>query len=253
MFETRVHLISENDALNKRKLWEGFLQWANRFSGLDSDNIARNQFSNPHFFSKAFIEQTSAGFSSTGVEKGRVSNDTGTLIALSASIESLDVSGEYWITWNVEAKTKNACFAGGVPFIGDRMAGAAQDFKALVGWFNNSVARGATAHGPSVTGFNTDEDPYEAAFENWMEYKKKGGMRNIAHESVSKTPVGLGESTTYWINKPFIANYVYYHLSGCGSVHLPRCTGNVGVVLYTEPGADLNVLQATMVLRKRNR
>ena len=249
MFETRLHLISENDALNKRKLWEGFLQWANRFSALDSDNIARLQFENSHFTANTFIEQTVSGFISSG-DSGLVGNDSGTLIALSAGGSSLEISGSYWMTWSVDARTDDSRFAAAVPFVGDKLVGCAQDFKAEMGWFGNSLGTGSVAHGATLTGFDwilKESDKYETTTEEWSEYGKRGKSRRVMSDSTSKRDnefqgkIGNEKGS------------VFYHLCGSGAVSLGRNTGNVGVVVYAQPGKKIRVSRATMVLRKRNR
>ena len=250
MFETRLHLISENDALNKRKLWEGFLQWANRFSALDSDNIARLQFENSHFTANTFIEQTVSGFISSG-DSGLVGNDSGTLIALSAGVSSLEISGSYWMTWSVDARTDDSRFAAAVPFVGDKLVGCAQDFKAEMGWYNNMSVSEAVSRGPfwaniggGADGADKDQ-AFEYVYDNYDQYGKLGYDRHTRHSQVSKTKIEshLANSTTV----------AKVHLSGSGSGVVGRVTGNIGIIVYAFPGSTFSIIGSTLTVRRRNR
>ena len=137
MFEARLHRVSENDAISKRKLWEGWLQWANRFSSLDSDNLSRKQFDQEDFELGSFLEMYGDGFSPFD-SGGTVVGDSGTMAAVSKEIVSLDTYGEYTVTWSVtlRASSGECRFAGGVPFIGNTFIASAKDFKAEMGWYN---------------------------------------------------------------------------------------------------------------------
>ena len=88
MFETRLHTIQSSDSIDKRKLWEGWLQWANKLSAIDSDAIARGEFFRNRFTIDTFLELFHDG-QDVSEDNGSVSNESGTLVAVSKKIVSL--------------------------------------------------------------------------------------------------------------------------------------------------------------------
>lgn len=240
MFETRLHRISASHAVDKRKLWEGWLQWANRFSRLDSDNIARAQFGRDRFSIDSFMELFSAGLD-VSESAGLVSNETGTMVAASKKIVSLDISGDYWINWSITLKEDSGdCrFVGGVPFVGNKFIGSAQDFKAEMGWFNNSDITEATARGPSWAGPGTE--PYETMSDDWESFGMYGVERNTKNDTLQKSKI------------PAQGTNKVFHLSGSGATTLGRLTGNTGIMLFCQPGSSFQITASRLTLHRRNR
>lgn len=248
MFETRLHHISPGDAVNKRKIWEGFLQWANRLSNLDSDSIARLQFDRDNFSLDSFLEMHSAGFS-VGVDSGIVSSETSTSIVASKKIVSLDIAGDYWIDWSMTLKVKsgNCSFVGGVPFIGNEFFGSAQDFKSTMGFFQNTTIT-QFVETPSVgvrTGYYDDVWKYNfyGSQTNYVIGETASGDELVSYEK------GVSIAPEFSENR-----YAdYYHLSGCGAASVGRVTGNIGVVAYCQDESTLEVVGANMSIRRRVR
>lgn len=253
MFEVRVHRVSENDAVNKRKLWEGWLQWANRFSNIDSDNIARNQFGRDDFEIDAFLELFSAGLDASE-SGGLVSNETGTIVSASKKIESLDVFADYWVNWSLTLKSSSGpCrFVAGVPFIGREIISSAQDIKAEMGWFNNSNITEAASRGPEwnsvIEGENT---PYEFVYEDWESFGKHGWTRLTASFGTgTKTKI---TSQVLRLDGTQRDAEIYYHLSGSGAATLGRITGNIGIMLFCQPSSRFQIISSRLTLHRRNR
>lgn len=245
MFETRLHRIGENHAIDRRKLWEGWLQWANKLSRIDSDNIARNQFGRDRFTIDAFIELFSAG-ADVSEDDGVVSNENGTMVAASKKIVNLDISGEYWINWSLtlESGSGDCRFVGGVPFIGNTFIGSATDFKAEMGWYNNSDISEGLSRGPEWSG--PGETPYEMIFDNWDSYGKYGVTRKTKFISVTKTEIAPQKNR-------LTSQKIQVHLSGSGSAQIGRNTGNVGVLLFCQPSSEFKITASRLTIQRRNR
>mgnify|MGYP003146933858 CR=1 FL=1 len=256
MFDTRLYRISANDAFDRRKLWEGWLQWANRFSRLDSDSIARSQFDRENFSIDAFIEMFHAGLDVTD-DAGLVSNESGTIIAASKKIISLDIAGDYWVNWSIPLKAKSGdCrFVSGVPFVGNQIVGSAQDFKAELGWYNNSDITESVVRGPEwggVVEVGEDFTPYEMTYEDWDSYGKYGLERHSEGASASTVTVGGKDKITSQLSGGG-QEVMYYHLSGSGSAMVGRITGNIGILLFCQSGSEFNIVASRLTLRRRNK
>ena len=247
MFESRLHRFSAGDALNKRELWEGWLQWANRLSGIDSDNIARAQFGRQKFTIDAFIEMFSAGYD-VSESDGLVSSPSGTMVAASKKIVSLDSTGSYWVNWSLTLQPSGGGdhrFAGGVPFIGGEFVGSAQDFKAEMGWYNNSSVSEVWAVAPGLSGLASGDDDENIKYERLLDDYARTGLRgtqsNTKNYTRSKTAVGSQ-----------VTGHDYIHLSGCGAATSGRLTGNVGVMIFCNPGVSFKIKSSRLTLHRRN-
>lgn len=244
MFETRLHRFDANDAINKRSLWEGWLQWANRFSSIDSDNIARTQFGRSRFTIDAFIEMFSAGLD-VSEPNGLMSSSSGTMVAASKKIVSLEVSGDYWVNWSITLQPRGVGdhrFAGGVPFVGNQFVGSAQDFKAEMGWHNNSSISEAIGRGPEWGGIGDEDTAYDLIHNNWGDLGRLGVQRRTAISSEEKTKVDSQ-----------IAGRDYIHLSGSGAASVGRVTGNIGVMLLCDPDTSYAIIASRLTLHRRNK
>ena len=245
MFETRLHVIQPNDAIDKRKLWEGWLQWANRLSGIDSDNLARLQFGRDSFTIDAFLELFSAGLDASDAA-GLVSNEAGTMVAASKKIVNLDISGDYWINWSLTLATNtgDCFFVGGVPFIGNQFIGSANDFKAEMGWFNNSDITESARNGPEIVG--PEGDATELTYEDWESFGK------IGHTFKTKA-LNLTKDDALQQRRHTFNDKAYIHLSGSGAATLGRGTGNTGIILFCQPGSTFNITASRLTLHRRNK
>lgn len=245
MFETRLHVIQPNDAISKRKLWEGWLQWANRLSGIDSDNLARSQFGRDSFTIDAFLELFSAGLDASDAA-GLVSNESGTMVAASKKIVSLEISGDYWVNWSLTLATNSGdcMFVGGVPFVGNQFIGSANDFKAEMGWFNNSDITESARNGPEAVG--PEDDATEMTYEDWESFGKTGVTFQTKASSYTKVDV---LRQRYYMHN----DKAYVHLSGSGAATLGRITGNVGILLFCQPGSTFNITASRLTLHRRNK
>jgi len=249
MFETRLHRFDENYALDKRKLWEGWLQWANRMSYLDSDNIARAQFGRQKFTIDAFIEMFSAGALSTD-PAGVLEGATGTITSASKKIVSMDAFGDYWVTWSLTLSPTGETtagfgdhrYAGGVAFIGDQIVGTAQDFKAEMGWHNNTAISNSNARGKDWGGLGEDNKAYELLYDDYTQLARFGTRRRTKWTTTGK-----------WLVGSRIGSGDYIHLSGSGAASVPRVTGNIGVIIYCNPGATFSIKASTLTIHRRNR
>ena len=246
MFETRLHRFDENYALDKRKLWEGWLQWANRMSYLDSDNIARAQFGRQKFTIDAFIEMFSAG-SDESDPNGIVSGSSGSMISASKKIVSLDAFGDYWVNWSItlRAKSGDCRYVGGVPVIGDQVVGSAQDFKAEMGWYNNSSITESFRRDISA-GYPVGEDGAinEFMHDNWDSLGRHGESYDTRWQTKPKTVIASQVSGK---EKQRV------HLSGSGAATVARVTGNIGIVVFCEAGSEFAIESSRMTLHRRNR
>lgn len=247
MFETRLHRISADHAIDRRKLWEGFLQWANRLSRLDSDNIARLQFGPDKFELDSFIEMSKAGFD-VGGDVGVVSSEAGAVVVASKKVHSLDISGDYWIDWSLGLKVKSGqCrFVGGIPFIGNEFVGSAQDFKAVIGWLQNSSDSKAETDGEG-------SDLLSSAFEEDMSLVSDDVRYGRAGERMTVPPFS---SRDRYVPTDFFGLGVgsaYYHLSGSGAASTGRVTGSVGVLVFCQDESELSIESAHLSLRRRVR
>ena len=246
MFETKLHSFSENDALHKRALWEGWLQWANRFSSLDSDNIERQTFGRKVFKIGAFIDMRDGG-ATVSEDNGLVSGPHGTMAAASKALISLDNFGQYWVDWSLslQASTGECRFIGGVPFIGNQFIGAAQDFKAEMGWYQNSSISQSSIRGPGWGTLGDSGDPYEFVEDNWDSYGMQGIERHGAMSQEEKDQVGsqlIGAKQLHFV-----------HLSGSGAAPVGRITGNAGILLFCQPNSTFKIIASTLILRKRKK
>lgn len=247
MFETRLHRFSAGNALNKRELWEGWLQWANRLSSIDSDNIARAQFGRKMFTIDAFIEMFSSGYDVSEPD-GIVSSPSGTMVAASKKIVSLDSAASYWLNWSITLQamgSKSHRFAGGVPFIGGEFVGSAQDFKAEMGWHNNSSVSEVWAKGSGLSGLSSGDDDskvkYEHHLDTYTDYGRMGTESKTKYSTRAKTTI---ESQ--------IKSGEVIHLSGSGAATSGRLTGNVGVVIFCNPESEFKIKASRLTLHRRN-
>lgn len=245
MFDTRLHHISPGDAINKRKIWEGFLQWANRLSRLDSDCIARLQFEPGDFTLDSFLEMSQFGFD-VGSETGLISGESGSSVIASGEIVSLDVSGDYWVDWsaNIKLLSGQSRFVGGIPFVGNEFFGSAQDFKAVMGWLQNSTSQKSSKQQGSDGLSSISDEQVESVSEDY-DYGLKGQSwdNDFSIRNRSYVPSRFSDFDTS----------IYYHLSGCGSASIPRITGKAGVLLFCQEGSKMQVNGARMSLRRRVR
>lgn len=247
MFESRLHRFSAGDALNKRELWEGWLQWANRLSGIDSDNIARAQFGRQKFTIDAFIEMFSSGYDASDSD-GLVSSPSGTMVAASKKIVSLDATGSYWVNWSLTLQPSGGGdhrFVGGVPFIGGEFVGSAQDFKAEMGWYNNSSVSEVWVAGSGLTGLVGDEDDAEIKYEQLFDDYSRYGFRGADTKTINSTQSKVAVPSQ-------VAGRDYIHLSGCGAATSGRLTGNVGVMIFCNPGVSFKIKSSRLTLHRRN-
>ena len=262
MFETRVHSVSPLDAVNKRKLWEGFLQWANRFSRIDSDNLKRLSLSRENFTIDSFLDMYESN-TAPADSGGMVSGDTGVMVATSQKFVSLETAGEYWVNWSISLQRSNGdCrFVGAVPFVGDQIIGSAQDFKAEMGWYNNMSVAEAESRGPmwgEIGGKNRTPDgsggyhvspnndqAYEFVYDEYDHYGRQGHQRHTRHGATEKTIRPSQLTSTKVIAK--------VHLSGAGGGLVGRVTGNIGIIVYAFPGSTFNVIASTLTVHRRNR
>lgn len=251
MFETRLHFIQALDAPNKRKMWEGWLQWANRLSSIDSDNIARGQLGRRKFNISAFLEMFHDGHT-VSEDDGVVSNESGTYIAASKKIVSLDVNGEYWVTWSLylTADDGECRFVGGVPYIGNTFVSSAQDFKAEFGWYNNSDVTEAVTRTPEWMGGASSDDISEILIDNYDSY----GMRGVQRDTKTSEPGNRSKHKRASQLKNSISQKdVPIHLSGAGAVNIGRSTGNVGVLLFCQPGSSFKIKASRLTIHRRIR
>tara|TARA_R110000824_G_scaffold178505_3_gene358249 strand:+ start:6748 stop:7542 length:795 start_codon:yes stop_codon:yes gene_type:complete len=264
MFETRLHRIQANDALSKRKLWEGWLQWANKLGRIDSDNIARHQFDRLFFTPGTFLEMFSAGLDAEGTDPASLSGYSGTMIAASKEIISLDISGEYWLNWSLtlEAISGECRFAGGIPFVGNTFVESAKDFKAELGWYNNMALldqemfpTGKIGYGGIATG---------TLDEKWGRYGFAGSQANefdvhpFDDGHLAGTPKGQQihtEDGSYSSDKDqaLKRENTTIHLSGAGSSYVGRVTGNIGVLLFCQDGSRFDITDSRLTLHRRVR
>jgi|1_EtaG_2_1085319.scaffolds.fasta_scaffold00227_6 hypothetical protein len=255
MFETRLHVVQPNDALSKRKLWEGWLQWANRLSGIGSDAVARGQFARNKFTIDTFLELFHDGQDVSG-DNGSVANEAGTLVAASKKIVSLDISGNYWVNWSLGLTTATGeCrFVGGVPFVGNTFIGSAQDFKAELGWYNNSDVTECVSRGKEwMGGPFSDRAPTEVLQDNYDSYGKYGTLRKTKTGSPPDEDKDIITPQAGTISGEPVQQSVNVHLSGSGSAVLGRSTGNVGILLFCQPGSAFNIVSSRLTLHRRNR
>lgn len=261
MFETRLYRISANDAIDKRKLWEGWLQWANRFSRLDSDNVARKQFSRTHFDIDAFLEMFSAGLDTTSTAS-LISGETGTMVAASKKFVSLDIFGEYWINWSITLKAiSGQCrFAAGVPFIGNKFIGSAKDFKAEMGWYNNTnLSKYITLSQKDLGFIDLDNPTPVLKNKSWGDYGEWLGSSTPAqHVQTQVNPQDYPvreSSTNQGSDKSLypIDDSAKIHLSGSGSAYVGRVSGNIGVLLFCQPGSEFQIISSRLTLHRRVR
>jgi len=252
LFETRLHTISEDDALNRRKVWEGFIQWANNLSGVGSDNIARDQFGPDDFQIDSFIEMHSAGF-----DKGSLSaiiNGSHGSVAISKSFTSLDLSGDYWMDWSVSMKliSGGARWVCGIPFIGNHFFGSAQDFRAQMGFYQNGEVT-ATRHWSGADDASDPPGSDDGSKGNMPADEWKHGYygRKIA---VAKGVVSYAEDRNLVPREGAgDGQEDYYHLSGSGCASAGRVTGNMGVIILGQDGSEFEVESGHMSLRRRVR
>jgi hypothetical protein len=169
------------------------------------------------------------------------------MVAASKKIVNLDISGDYWINWSLTLVTnKGDCsFVGGVPFIGNQFIGSANDFKAEMGWFNNSDITEAVSHGPESAG--VAEDPYEITYEDWESFGKKGTTRRTKAYNSEKEDVPAQRRYAAPNEKAHV------HLSGSGAATLGRVTGNAGIMLFCQPGSSFNITASRLTLHRRNK
>ena len=149
MFKLRKHKISNNDALDKRKLKENYLFFANQLSEIGSDSIARSQLKNADFELDSFIEFKDTGYTYSSDRKGQIQGDVGTSAAIINSIESFDIQGDYSISWTIQVdllRTKNGNtattgdyrFVAVVPFMGATAVSSAESSFHEMGFINNT-------------------------------------------------------------------------------------------------------------------
>jgi hypothetical protein len=252
LFETRLHTISRDDALDKRKIWEGFVQWANKLSRIDSDAIARGQFTTGDFRPDAFCEMDSVGFTH-GSFSGIIQGSYGA-VGISKKFESLDISGDYWMDWSVSLKrTKGqARWVSGIPFIGNHFFGSAQDFRAQMGFYQNGQISVTT----KFSGSDTASDPSGSADSNdgsvsTDEWRYGHYGRRV---SVSKDTHSYTESREYVPREGADdGQNDYYHLSGSGCASVGRVTGNIGVLILGQDGSEFELESGHISLRRRVR
>ena len=249
MFETRVNKIAEFDGLNKRKLWEGWLQWANRLSRIDSDNIKRRQFTRENFKLNSFMDMYSINHPTGG---GAVIGRGSTLIAGSEKFITLETSGEYWITWSLtlQSKTPSGCrTAFAMPFIGDSLIGAAQDCYCEMGWYNNQelaevVERPATSVGRFGLIDEDEVDSLRYATEMpWDEAFGKQGMFVQSQSFISRKN----------LIPPQLKINDYVHLSGSGGAYVSRSTGSIGIIVNGFKGSRFKIVSSSISIHKRSR
>ena len=247
MFITSPHSILPYDALDNRRLRENFYHFAGAFAEIGSDQFARKQLSRRDFTLGTFIELEEKGWK-IGNGKGQITGDTGDVMLCIDSQESLDISGDYCITWDAEFKVrKGDCrFITCQPFMGTHLVGSAEDSFYSMGYIQNmepidSGKRSAYKHNPREVDFQ----PYEKITEVWDTYGKKGYSHNTEIDKRSrvsvKSEVGLAPGSDF------------IHLSGVGFINLPRASGNVGLIAHTQTGSRLAVTCARISLRKRSR
>ena len=246
LFDVRLHRFSPDDALDRRKLWEGFLQWANRLSRLGPDNVARHQFGPEHFELDSFLDMVHQEIVVDGNDVGRVSGESGGAVVLTTSVDSLDAVGDYWIDWSVELRIREGqCrFVGGIPFIGNKFFASAQDFKAVMGWFQNSSDTRTTAEHGSGPFAHTLSPGIDVNQEN-ARHGRLGVFRktDTLNKSTKYVPTQYG----------YYPTNTYFHLSGSGAATISRSTGNAGLLLFCQDSSEFSVESANMSLRKRVR
>lgn len=249
MFETRVHKIAEFDGLNKRKLWEGWLQWANRLSRIDSDNIKRRQFTRENFRLNSFIEMYSINHPAGG---GSILGKGSNLIAGSEEFITLETSGEYWITWSLTLKVKTGgcrtAFA--MPFIGDSFIGSAQDCYCEMGWYNNQeLAEAVKRSATSVGRFGLlDEDEVEQIrHQTDMPWEDAYGKKGVHIQTRAFT------GGTKELIPPQLKTGGFVHLSGSGGAYVSRSTGSIGILVSGFKGSRFDIMSSSISIHKRSR
>ena len=214
----------------------------------------------------------------TSDSAGLVSGESGAMVAASKEFVTLESSGEYWVTWSLTLKAMSGgCrFAGGVPFVGNAIVGSAQDFKAMIGWYNNMTLTMHVTRDESTIKYpdgGVAMGQYTSLEDGWGVYGHvqysysdphlgkqpitiESGGATYGHSSVGVEeyyPQIITEETgtagTYQAGQPVTT----YHLSGSGSAYVGRMSGNIGVILSCEPNSTFQILASRLTLHKRVR
>tara|TARA_R100000008_G_C3580407_1_gene168126 strand:+ start:1669 stop:2328 length:660 start_codon:yes stop_codon:yes gene_type:complete len=219
MFETRPHSIVSGASLNKRKLHECLVQFANKLSRLEDDNLGRytigrdrleidatikfhkNQMSNSSF-------QTIAGKSSAG-------NAYIYLGGIRMEVENTSGSGYYWLNWSLTGEVKdNAAVVGAFPFAGTELLTGLGDYiektNHMQGFYLSENYSGAATH-------PTPQDAYGIT------------------------------STLCW--NPGLK----FSLGGSGSFYLGSTSAVIGIIVYTNDGGTVIVEKANANIIERVR
>ena len=91
-----------------------------------------------------------------------------------------------------------------------------------------------------------DRSPTEILEDNYDSFGKKGMHRKTKtsdppNRTKDNIPSQKGQQS------------INYHLSGAGSAILGRTTGNIGILLFCQPGSSFNIVSSRLTLHRRNR
>tara|TARA_R100001082_G_scaffold110983_1_gene92708 strand:+ start:564 stop:1277 length:714 start_codon:yes stop_codon:yes gene_type:complete len=236
------------DAPDKRKVWEGLLQWANKFSRIGSDNIARDQFNAGDFRIDAFIEMAKS-YHGYGSESGGIVKGSGGDIALADKFVSMDISGDYYIDWSVSLARKSGPmrFAYGIPFIGNKVFGSAQDYKSQMGFYQNSQIDRTLSFAGSDFASSSKDEREDRSFDSEARYQRFG--RTVR----STDPNPYTENTSYIVRHGIDSKTEHMHLSGSGAATIPAASGGIGVLILCDEGTSFTISGGSISLRRRLR
>tara|TARA_Y100000034_G_scaffold106432_1_gene135129 strand:- start:300 stop:950 length:651 start_codon:yes stop_codon:yes gene_type:complete len=143
MFETRPHSIVKGSSLNKRKIQECLIEFANKLSRLEDDSLGRYTIGRDRIGLTSVMNPYKAemigGFQALK-GKSTAGNAIAYLGAARIKLENNSSNGYYWLNWSIGGTIKSDVgWVGAFPFIGtESLTGLGDHLErpaCIAGWY----------------------------------------------------------------------------------------------------------------------